>query len=312
MRYVIALGGNALLRRFERPDAGIQRHHVKDAAAQLAPAIAGHEVFICHGNGPQIGMLANESDADLDLGLPFPLDTLGAQTQGMIGYWLAQELANAGVVAPIAAVLTQILVDPDDPAFGAPTKFIGPMYTRAQADELAVERGWTVAADAAGWRRVVASPEPRQVLELPTITALSAAGTLVVCAGGGGVPVVRDAQGLRGVEAVVDKDLTAALLAVTLDADRLVLLTDVPAVLRNFGRPDESPLAEVRVDELDDMTFPAGSMGPKIEAAKRFATSTGRPAVIGGLADAASVLSGSSGSTIVADAVPAQLSGRSR
>src|SRR4051812_30028331 len=142
MRYVIALGGNALLQRFERADAGIQRHHVKDAAAQLAPVIAGHEVFICHGNGPQIGMLANESDADMELGLPFPLDTLGAQTQGMIGYWLAQELANAGVAAPIAVVLTQTVVDAGDPAFAAPTKFIGPTYTRSQAEAFARERRW--------------------------------------------------------------------------------------------------------------------------------------------------------------------------
>ena len=207
MRYVIALGGNALLHRFERPDAGIQRHHVKEAAAQLAPVIAGHEVFICHGNGPQIGMLADESDADLELALPFPLDTLGAQTQGMIGYWLAQELANAGLTAPIAVVLTQTLVDPADPAFATPTKFIGPSYTRPRQRSSPTQRRWVVAPDTAGWRRVVASPEPRQLLELSTITLLAAAGTVVVCAGGGGVPVVRDENGLRGVEAVVDKDL---------------------------------------------------------------------------------------------------------
>jgi carbamate kinase len=308
MRYVITLGGNALLQRLERADDGIQRHHVKMAAAQLAPAIAGHEVFLCHGNGPQIGMLANESDADPDLTQPFPLDTLGAQTQGMIGYWLAQELANAGVTAPIAVVLTQTLVDPDDPAFATPTKFIGPTYPRSQAEAFAAQRRWTVAPDTAGWRRVVASPEPQRLLELPTILKLAAAGTVVVCAGGGGVPVVTDADGLRGVEAVVDKDLTAALLAVAVGADRLVLLTDVRAVMRNFGRSDASALTEVRVDELDRMTFPPGSMGPKIEAGKRFAATTGRPAVIGSLAEAASVLSGTSGTTIVADAVPAQVS----
>jgi len=303
LRYVIALGGNALLHRFERPDAGIQRHHVKEAAAQLAPVIEGHEVFICHGNGPQIGVLANESDADLELAQPFPLDVLGAQTQGMIGYWLAQELANAGVSTPVAVLLTQTLVDPDDPAFAAPVKFIGPSYTRAQAERFATDRGWTVAADSAGWRRVVASPEPRRLLELPTITSLAAAGILVVCAGGGGVPVVRDADGLRGVDAVVDKDLAAALLAVSVGADRLVLLTDVSGVMRNFGREDASPIAEIRVDELDGMPFPSGSMGPKIEAGKRFATATGRPAAIGSLAEAAAVVSGTSGTTIVADAV---------
>ena len=246
MRYVIALGGNALLQRSERPDAGIQRHHVKQAAAQLAPLLAGHEVFICHGNGPQIGMLAQESEDDPALALPFPLDTLGAQTQGMIGYWLAQELANAGVTAPIAVILTQTLVDQDDPAFAAPTKFIGPTYTEAQAEAFAEQRGWSVAPDTGGWRRVVASPEPRRLLELPTIAALATTGTLVVCAGGGGIPVVRDENGLRGIEAVVDKDLTAALLATSVDADRLVLLTDIRAVMRNFGRPDQSPLSDPR------------------------------------------------------------------
>jgi carbamate kinase len=301
MRYVIALGGNALLQRFQRPDAGIQRRHVRVAAAALAPVIAGHQVLICHGSGPQIGMLANESD-DPELAEPFGLDTLGAQTQGMIGYWLAQELANAGVTAPVAVVRTQTLVDPADPAFAAPTKFIGPSYPRSVAEQLAVQRRWTVAADTAGWRRVVASPEPRRLLELSTIAALAAAGTVVVCAGGGGVPVVSDAGGLRGVDAVVDKDLTAALLAVAVHADRLVLLTDVHAVLRDFGRPNELALTEVRVGELDEMTFPPGSMGPKVEAAKRFATATGRPAVIGSLAEAASVLSGASGTTILADA----------
>jgi carbamate kinase len=306
MRYVIALGGNALLQRSERPDATIQRHHVRVAAAQLAPAIAGHEVFICHGNGPQIGMLANESDADPELTSPFPLDTLGAQTQGMIGYWLAQELANAGVAAPIAVVLTQTLVHADDPAFAAPTKFIGPTYPRARAEAFGAQRGWTVAPDTAGWRRVVASPEPRQLLELPTIAALAASGSVVVCAGGGGVPVVRDDGGLRGVEAVVDKDLTAALLAQAVEADRLVLLTDVRAVLRNFGRPDEVALTEIGVEELGDMTFPPGSMGPKIQAGARFATTTGRPALIGSLAEASSVLAGTAGTAIVAAGVPAQ------
>lgn len=305
MRYVIALGGNALLHRFERPDAGIQRKHVREAAAQLAPAIAGHEVYLCHGNGPQIGVLANESDADLDLALPFPLDTLGAQTQGMIGYWLAQELANAGVAAPIAVVLTQTVVDAADPAFAVPTKFIGPTYTRSQAEALARERRWTVAADTAGWRRVVASPEPRRLVELPTIAALASLGSLVVCAGGGGIPVIEDAQGRHGADAVVDKDLSAALLAVAVHADRLIMLTDVPAVMTDFGGPHQAALTRVRVDELDGLTFAAGSMAPKIEAAKRFATATGRPAVIGSLDDAAAVLAGRSGTTIEADAVPA-------
>jgi carbamate kinase len=300
VRYVIALGGNALLQRTERPDEPVQRHHVRAAARTLAPVIAAHEVVLCHGNGPQIGMLAVESDNDAELGAPFPLDTLGAQTQGMIGYWLVQELANAGVTAPIAMVLTQTVVDVDDPAFSRPTKFIGRGYSAAQAETVIRARGWSMAADGANLRRVVPSPEPRDLVELSIIAQLAGTGTTVVCAGGGGAPVVRDATGLRGIEAVVDKDLTAAMLAERVDADRLVLLTDVDAVKTGYGTPDEADLREVTLADLQAMTFPSGSMGPKVEACARFAGHTGRPASIGALDAVASVLAGTSGTTITA------------
>ncbi len=303
MRYVIALGGNALLQRAERPDAAIQRRHVSVAARQLAPLIAGHEVIICHGNGPQVGMLAGESADDPQLSEPFPLDTLVAQTQGMIGYWLAQELANAGVGGPVAVILTQTLVDPDDPALAVPTKFIGASFSHARALEYRERRGWHVAADTAGWRRVVPSPGPQGFVEIELIRSALRAAPVVVCAGGGGAPVVRDGNALHGVEAVVDKDLAASLLAVELDADRLVVLTDVDAVKTGFGTVGETALYSVYVDQLDAMSFPAGSMGPKIQACSQFATRTGRAAVIGSLERAADVLAGVSGTTIRAHAV---------
>jgi carbamate kinase len=298
MRYVVALGGNALLRRSERPDATIQQRHVAVAARQLAPVLEDNEVIICHGNGPQIGVLAVESEDDETLSTPFPLDTLGAQTQGMIGYWLAQELANSGVASPIAVIVTQTLVSTDDPAFARPSKFIGPTYTRARAAELEKGRGWHVAADTAGWRRVVPSPEPRGFVEIELIRGTVKAGHVVVCAGGGGAPVTRDGCALHGIEAVVDKDLAAALLAIELHADGLIVLTDVEAVMLGFGTDEATALSTLYVDQLDGMSFPAGSMGPKIEACSRFAACTGKPAVIGSLERAADVLAGTSGTTI--------------
>ncbi|WP_439664733.1 carbamate kinase [Lentzea sp. HUAS TT2] len=299
MRIVVALGGNALLMRGERADASVQLHHVEAAARALAPLAAEHELVVCHGNGPQIGLLALESEADPSLSRPYPLDTLGAETQGMIGYWLAQSLRNAGVRKPVLAVVTQTVVDAADPAFFAPTKFIGPIYDRAQADRLAGQNGWTTAADGPHWRRVVPSPEPLRLVEQESIEELVSGGTVVVCAGGGGAPVVDEGQ-LRGVEAVVDKDLTAAALAIALKADRLLLLTDVPAVMTDFGLPDAEPLRHLDVAEIDQLSFPAGSMGPKIEACRRFVLATGSVAAIGALADAGALLSGEAGTTISA------------
>jgi carbamate kinase len=301
MRLVVALGGNALLERGERPDAAIQRRHVAAAAAALAPLAASHQLVLCHGNGPQVGVLALESSTDPALTRPYPLDVLVAQTQGMIGYWLVQELRNAGVVGRLACVLSQTVVDEFDPAFRAPSKFIGASYDKASADDFAARFGWTVAADGPRWRRVVASPRPLELVEMPTIRSLVEGGVLVVCGGGGGVPVVRSSAGsLTGVEAVVDKDLTSASLAIALRADRLLVLTDVTAVIRDYGTPSAQPIHSIDTDALSAMTFPAGSMGPKVEACIRFVQATGQTAAIGALTDAADILAGRAGTTITA------------
>jgi carbamate kinase len=299
MRVVVALGGNALLERDERPDAAIQRVHVRQAAVALAPLSADHQLVLCHGNGPQVGVLALESQSDTSLSRPYPLDVLVAQTQGMIGYWLVQELSNAGVAQPPVCVLSQTVVDASDPAFGHPSKFIGASYGQDEARALAARLGWTVAADGPRWRRVVASPRPLGLVEIETVRSLADAGVLVVCGGGGGVPVVRSPAGeLTGVEAVVDKDLTAAELAITLKADRLLVLTDVPAIIRGFGTPGAQPIHAIDADALSAMTFPAGSMGPKVEACLRFVRATGQRAAIGALTAAADILAGRAGTTI--------------
>jgi len=299
MRVVVALGGNALLERGEPPDAVIQRRHVRQAAAALAPLTAGHQLVLCHGNGPQVGVLALESQSDLSLSRPYPLDVLVAQTQGMIGYWLVQELHNAGIDQPAACVMSQAVVDPSDPAFGHPAKFIGAGYGEDEARALAARLGWTIAADGPRWRRVVASPRPLGLVEIETIRSLVDAGVLVVCGGGGGVPVARSGAGaLAGVEAVVDKDLTAAELAITLKADRLLVLTDVPAVIDGYGTPAARQIRAIGADALSAMTFPAGSMGPKVEACLRFVKASGQPAAIGALTDAAAILAGRAGTTI--------------
>src|SRR5579863_7395877 len=299
MRVVVALGGNALLQRNDRPDASVQLHHIHTAALALGPIAEEQEMLICHGNGPQIGMLALESQADTSLSRPYPLDVLVSQTQGMIGYWLVQELRNAGVAQPAVCVVSQTVVDPSDPAFGHPTKFIGASYDQGEAQELAERLGWTIAADGPRWRRVVASPKPLGLVEIETVRSLADSGVLVVCGGGGGVPVARSEAGqLTGVEAVVDKDLTAAELAITLKADRLLVLTDVPAIMLDYGRPDARPIPAIDADALSALTFPAGAVGPKVEACLRFVAASGQPAAIGALTDAADILAGRAGTTI--------------
>ncbi len=305
MRVVVALGGNALLERGERPDAVIQRRHITQAAAALAPLASDHQLVLCHGNGPQVGLLALESQEDTSLSRPYPLDVLVAQTQGMIGYWLVQELRNVGVAQRAACIISQTVVDPSDPAFGEPTKFIGASYDKGKAQALAARLGWTIAADGPRWRRVVPSPRPRELVEIETVRSLADAGVLVVCGGGGGVPVIRSSTGeLTGVEAVVDKDLTAAELAMTLKADRLLVLTDVPAVICGYGTPGARPIHAIDTVALSAMTFPAGSMGPKVEACIRFVTASGQPAAIGALTDAADILAGRAGTTISAARTP--------
>ncbi|HET8952352.1 MAG TPA: carbamate kinase [Solirubrobacteraceae bacterium] len=298
MRVVVALGGNALLRRGEAADAQTQRRNVASAVEALADLAASHELVITHGNGPQVGLLALQGDSYVQVP-PYPLDVLGAETEGMIGYLLDQELVNALGARPVATLLTQVIVDPGDPAFEKPTKFIGPVYTEERARQLAVARHWAVAADGDHWRRVVPSPEPRGIVELSTIRLLVEAGVLVVCGGGGGIPVVVDHDGrLHGVEGVIDKDLAAALLAEGLGADALLMLTDVDGVQVNWGTPQARRLSEISVGELAGMTFAAGSMGPKVQAAIRFADRTGHMAAIGSLADAAEILHGRRGTRV--------------
>ena len=300
MRIVIALGGNALLRRGEPAEAAVQRRNVATAVTAIAELAADHEVIVTHGNGPQVGLLALQGDA-YDAVAPYPLDVLGAESEGQIGYVLEQALVNALGGRPVATLLTQVIVDLDDPGFAHPTKPIGPIYDRETAERLAVERGWAIAPDGPHYRRVVPSPEPRSIVELEPLRVLVEAGVLVVCVGGGGIPVSVDINGrLNGVEAVIDKDLAAALLARGLDADALLLLTDVPIVEADWGTPHARPIENASPSELRRMSFAEGSMGPKIEAACRFAEATHHVAGIGALADAREILRGNRGTTISA------------
>jgi carbamate kinase len=296
MKIVVALGGNALLQRGEPPDSEIQAHHVEAAVRSLAPLAREHTLTVTHGNGPQIGLLALESAGDTSLSHPYPLDVLGAQTQGMVGYWLLQALQNALPHGQVACVVTQTLVAADDPAWATPTKFIGPVYSKDEAERLADERGWQVRPDGPAWRRVVASPEPVAIVEESLVELLLSQGVIVVCAGGGGIPVVRDGGGrLRGVEAVVDKDRTSGLLAASVKADALLLLTDVAGVEDGYGTPQARLLGRSTIAELRHLNLPAGSMGPKVEAVCEFAERTGHFAAIGALADAEAILKGEAG-----------------
>ncbi|WP_193605215.1 carbamate kinase [Nocardioides dongkuii] len=299
MRVVATLGGNALLQRGQKPDADVQERNVRLAVAALAPLAADHELVLTHGNGPQVGVLALQSASDPRLTSPYPFDVLGAQTQGMIGYWLLQAMENELPGRQVAAIINQTLVAAADPAFADPTKFVGEMYTEEEAHRLATERGWTVKPDGTGWRRVVGSPRPHRVIETRLIRLLLQSGAIVVCAGGGGVPVIRNERGeLSGVEAVVDKDLTSSVLAEALDADVLLVLTDVPSVMRDFGTPDQQPVRQATPGSLRALDFAAGSMGPKVEAVCRFVELTGGIAAIGRLEDAPAILRGEAGTVV--------------
>ena len=299
MRVVVALGGNALLQRGQPLTAENQRLNARTACAALAPVALEHELVIAHGNGPQVGLLALESEAYADVE-PYPLDVLGAETEGMIGYMIEQELTNvvSGDVR-LATLLTMVEVDPADPAFADPTKFVGPVYSTDQAEKLADEKGWTYKPDGDRWRRVVPSPRPRRIVEIDAIRWLLERKVLVVCAGGGGIPVMVDGNGeLTGVEAVIDKDFASELLAVMVDADLFVMATDVDGVYVGWGQPDQRRLERVTPDELGAFSFPGGSMGPKVDAAVKFARSTGRRASIGSLADIARIVEGVAGTNV--------------
>jgi len=296
---VVALGGNALLKRGEPPDAANQIANVALAVEALAPLARQHELVVTHGNGPQIGVLAVESASDPRLSAPYPLDVLGAQTQGMIGYWLLQAFQNALPGRQVASMLNQTLVLAHDPALGNPTKFVGEVYQKEEALRLADDLGWTVRQDGNGWRRVVGSPKPQRVVETRMIRLLLRSGAVVVCAGGGGVPVVRNERGkLRGLEAVIDKDLTAAVLAEALEADVLMVLTDVPNVIRDYGTEQAEPISRITPGALRREIFPAGSMGPKVDAVCRFVELTGDMAAIGRLQDAEAIMAGDAGTIV--------------
>ncbi len=298
MLVVIALGGNALLHRGEPLEADIQQHNIKLAAKAIAEIAVNHDVIVTHGNGPQVGLLALQSAA-YNRVQPYPLDVLGAETEGMIGYLLEQELCNHLPQRQVATLLTQVVVDANDSAFNNPSKPIGPIYNYQEAQRLAQERGWTIAPDGKQWQRVVPSPKPVLILELSTIKLLVQAKVLVVCGGGGGIPVIISPTGIiRGVEAVIDKDLAAALLATELEADALLLLTDVDAVYLNWNQPNAEPIDQITPEKIRQYTFAPGSMAPKVEAAVRFVEQTQGIAAIGKLEDAASILSGEKGTLI--------------
>ncbi len=299
MRLVIALGGNALLRRGEALSAQNQRDNVRSACAQIARIAPGNQLVIAHGNGPQVGLLAlqNAAYAATDA---YPLDVLGAETEGMIGYMIEQELGNLlPFEVPFATLLTQVEVDPADPAFAQPSKPIGPVYSQAEAQRLAAEKGWSIAADGDSFRRVVASPRPMRIFEIRPIQWLLEKGTVVICAGGGGIPTAYDAnRQLKGIEAVIDKDLCSALLAEQLDADLLVIATDVNAAFVDWGLPTQKAIAQAHPDALALLPFAAGSMGPKVQAACEFAQHTGKAAVIGALEDIEGIVQGTAGTRV--------------
>jgi len=304
MLIVTALGGNALLRRGQALTAENQRENVAIAARSLAPIAMDHKLVVGHGNGPQVGLLALQSAAYAEVD-PYPFDVLGAQTEGMIGYMIEQELGNLlPFDRPIATLLTMVEVDASDPAFSNPTKFIGPIHTKAEADATAAEKGWTFKADGDSYRRVVASPMPKRIFELRPIRWLLDHNTVVIAAGGGGIPTMytpEDERRLVGVECVIDKDLAAELMARELGADFLAILTDVDSVYVDWGTPTQRAIRTASPDALDEVKFPAGSMGPKVEAACRFVRATGNRACIGSLKDLAAMIEGTAGTTVTRD-----------
>jgi len=301
LRIVVALGGNALLRRGEPLTAEAQRRNVRIAAEALAPLAAQNQLVISHGNGPQVGLLALQGAA-YKPDEAFPLDVLGAQTEGMIGYVIEQELGNLlPFEVPFATMLTMVEVDPADPGFRDPAKFVGPVYAKADADRIAAQKGWVFKQDGDKWRRVVASPLPKRIFEIRPIRWLLERGCVVICAGGGGIPTMYEpgaARKLVGVEAVVDKDACSELLAREVAADLFVMATDADAVFLDWGTPKQRGIHRAHPDALASHEFPAGSMGPKVEAACQFARATGHTAAIGALADIEAIVRGEKGTLV--------------
>jgi carbamate kinase len=308
MRVLVALGGNALLRRGEPMTAEAQRANVRVAATALAAIHPGNELVITHGNGPQVGLLALQGAA-YDPNEIYPLDVLGAETEGMIGYMIEQELGNLlPFEVPFATVLTMVEVDSDDPGFQNPTKFIGPVYGEADSQRLKAEKGWVMKKDGDKWRRVVASPQPKRIFEMRPIKWLLEKGTVVIAAGGGGIPTVYEpGRRLKGIEAVIDKDLCSELLARELEADLFIMATDADAVFVDFGKPTQKAIRRASPESLKAYSFPAGSMGPKVDAARHFAEVTGKRAAIGALKDLPAILKGEAGTTITNEATGVEL-----
>lgn len=316
MRVVVALGGNALQKRGEPMTVENQRENVRVACRALSPVAMEHELVVSHGNGPQVGLLSLQASS-YDEASIYPFDVLGAQTEGMIGYFIEQELGNyLPFEKPIATILTMTEVDADDPAMADPTKFVGPVYSEEDAKRLAADKGWTVKQDGDAWRRVVPSPVPKRIFQIRAIKTLLDSGTVVVCTGGGGIPTMylpeeQELEGpwdfnprhLVGVEAVIDKDRSSAVLAQDLEADLLVIATDADAVYLDWGTPDQKAIAQASPDAIEAYDFPAGSMGPKVEAAADFARlNPGSAAVIGALEDLPEIMAGTKGTHITTDA----------
>lgn len=304
MRIAVALGGNALQRRGEPMTVERQRANVATACRSLAPVAIEHELVISHGNGPQVGLLALQASA-YDTSTAYPFDVLGAQTEGMIGYMIEQELGNLlPVEKPLATILTMTEVDPLDPAFTNPTKFVGPVYGEGEARELATARGWTFKPDGSMWRRVVPSPEPRRIFETRPVEWLLEHDCVVICAGGGGIPTMyrEGTKTLIGVEAVIDKDRASAVLAEGLRADLLVIATDVDAVYLDWGTPEQRAVTAADPETMRALDLPAGSMGPKAAAAAAFVAATGKPCVIGALDELPAILAGHGGTRVSTDA----------
>lgn len=302
MRIVVALGGNALLKRGEPMTHDAQRANIRVAAQALAPVAEEHELVLAHGNGPQVGLLALQASAYKDVEA-YPLDVLGAQTEGMIGYMIEQELGNLlPETAPFATILTMVEVDPADPAFQNPTKFVGPVYDQAAAEQLEAVKGWVFKQDGEKWRRVVPSPLPKRIFEIRPIKWLLEKQTIVICAGGGGIPTMYEPERQRwlsGIEAVIDKDLASELLARQVDADLLVIATDVDGVYVDWGKPEQRMLTQVTPEEMKQYHFPAGSMGPKVQAAVQFVEQTGKRAAIGSLRDIGEIVAGTAGTNVI-------------
>ena len=303
MRVVVALGGNALLKRGEPMTAEVQRSNVKTAARSLAPVAEKHQLVLSHGNGPQVGLLALQGAAYEEVDT-YPLDVLGAQTEGMIGYMIEQELGNLlPFEVPFATILTMVEVDADDPAFHNPTKFVGPVYSEVEAMELAADKSWTVKPDGQYWRRVVPSPLPKRIFEIRPIKWLLEKNTVVICAGGGGIPTMYQKGAdrvLTGVEAVIDKDRATELLARELEADLYIMATDVDGVYLDWGTPSQQKLDRISAAELKSHSFAAGSMGPKVNAAIQFVEKTGKRSAIGSLEEIEQIVEGKAGTNVIA------------